>query len=277
MPVMRVAAQVSIFLLTGWVMAPCAGAFGPEGHLLVGAVAERDLCADARNAVNQLLEGQSLGQAGRWPDWIRSDPEWKHTRTWHYINVGDDEPIEQVVKGDHQDVLWAIRRFDRRLADETLTAEERATALRFLAHFTADVHQPLHVGRAEDRGGNRIAVRVGKRITNLHAVWDAEALLSDERKKRGLTRDQQAQGLVVRTQGRVAAFQADPPLEWARESQALRALVYAFPAPDGDAAVRLEGEYLAVATDIVHSRLSAAGVRLAGRINRIFCRLPDTR
>jgi hypothetical protein len=258
-------------------MAPCAGAFGPEGHLLVGAVAERDLCADARNAVNQLLEGQSLGKAGRWPDWIRSDPEWKHTRTWHYINVGDDEPIEQVAKGDHQDVLWAIRRFDRRLADETLTAEERATALRFLAHFTADVHQPLHVGRAEDRGGNRIAVRVGKRITNLHAVWDAEALLKDERKKRGLTRDQQAQGLVVRTQGRVAAFQADPPLEWARESQALRALVYAFPAPEGDAAVRLEGEYLAVATDIVHSRLSAAGVRLAGRINRIFCRLPDAR
>ena len=277
MPVMRVAAQVSIFLLTGWVMAPCAGAFGPEGHLLVGAVAERDLCADARNAVNQLLEGQSLGQAGRWPDWIRSDPEWKHTRTWHYINVGDDEPIEQVVKGDHQDVLWAIRRFDRRLADETLTAEERATALRFLAHFTADVHQPLHVGRAEDRGGNRIAVRVGKRMTNLHAVWDAEALLKDERQTRGLTPDQQAQGLVVRTQGRVAEFQADPPLEWARESQALRALVYAFPAPEGDAAVRLEGEYLAAATDIVHSRLSAAGVRLAGRINRIFCRLPDAR
>ncbi len=277
MPVMRVAAQVSIFLLTGWVMAPCAGAFGPEGHLLVGAVAERNLCADARNAVNELLEGQSLEKAGRWPDWIRSDPEWKHTRTWHYINVGDDEPIEQVVKGDHQDVLWAIRRFDRRLADETLTAEERATALRFLVHFTADVHQPLHVGRAEDRGGNRIAVRVGKRITNLHAVWDAEALLKDERQTRGLTRDQQAQELVVRTQGRVAAFQADPPQEWARESHALRALVYAFPAPEGDAAVRLEGEYLAAATDIVHSRLSAAGVRLAGRINRIFCRLPDAR
>ena len=277
MPVMRVAAQVSIFLLTGWVMTPCAGALGPEGHWLVGAVAERDLCADARNAVNQLLEGQSLGQAGRWPDWIRSDPEWKHTRTWHYINVGDDEPIEQVVKGDHQDELWAIRRLDRQLADETLTAEERATALRFLAHFTADVHQPLHVGRAEDRGGNRIAVRVGKRTTNLHAVWDAEALLKDERQTRGLTRDQQAQGLVVRTQGRVAAFQADPPLEGARASQALRALVYAFPAPEGDAAVRLEGEYLAAATDIVHSRLSAAGVRLAGRINRIFCRLPDAR
>jgi hypothetical protein len=277
MPVMRVAAQVSIFLLIGWVMAPCARAFGPEGHLLVGAVADRYLCADARNAVNRLLEGQSLGQAGRWADWIRSDPEWRHTRTWHYINVGDDESIEQVSNGDHQDVVWAIRHFDRRLADETVTAEERATALRFLAHFTADVHQPLHVGRAEDRGGNRIAVRVGERNTNLHAVWDAQALLKDERKARGSTRDQQVEALIVRTRGRVDALQADSPLDWARESQALRATVYAFQAPEGAATAGLDSAYLAVASDLVHSRLSAAGVRLAARINRIFCRLPDAR
>ena len=276
MPVMRVVAQVSIFLLIGVLMVPCACAFGPEGHLLAGAVAERHLCADARTAVDRLLEGQSLGQAGRWPDWIRSDPEWQHTRAWHYINVGDDESIEQVSNGDHQDVVWAIQHFDRRLADETVTAEERATALRFLAHFTADLHQPLHVGRAEDRGGNQIAVRVGQRNTNLHAVWDAQALLKDERQARGLTRDQQVEALIVRAQGRVAALQADPPLDWARESQALRALVYAFPAAEGDAAAPLDSIYLGVATDIVQSRLSEAGVRLAGRINRIFCRLPDT-
>ena len=277
MPVMRVAAQVSIFLLIGVLMVPCACAFGPEGHLLAGAVAERHLCADARTAVDRLLDGQSLGQAGRWPDWIRSDPEWKHTRTWHYINVGDEEQIEQVSDGVQQDVLWAIRRFDTRLADESLTPDERAIALRFLAHFTADVHQPLHVGRAGDRGGNRITVRVGRRNTNLHAVWDAQALLKDERQVHGLTRDQQVQVLVVRTQGRVAALQADAPLTWARESQALRPVVYEFPAAEGEAAVSLNSAYLATATDIVQSRLSEAGVRLAGRVNRVFCRSPDAR
>ncbi len=258
-------------------MVPCACAFGPEGHLLAGAVAERHLCADARTAVDRLLEGQGLGQAGRWPDWIRSDPEWKHTRRWHYINVGDEEPIEQVSDGVHQDVLWAIRHFDTRLADDSLTPDERAIALRFLAHFTADVHQPLHVGRAGDRGGNRVTVRVGRRNTNLHAVWDAQALLTDERQAHGLTRDQQVQALVVRTQGRVAALQADAPLTWARESQALRPLVYEFPAAEGDAAVSLDSAYLAMVADIVKSRLSAAGVRLAGRVNRIFCRSPDAR
>jgi hypothetical protein len=258
-------------------MMPCAHSFGPEGHLLVGAVAERHLCADARNAVHRLLEGQSLGQAGRWPDWIRSDPEWRHTRTWHYINVGDDDPIEQESGRGQQDVLWAISRFDRRLGDQTLTPEDRANALRFLAHFTADVHQPLHVGRAEDRGGNQIAVRVGDRRTNLHAVWDAQALLTDARQVRELTRDQHVEMLLARTEGRIEALQADGPLDWARESQALRGLVYEFPAANGDAAVSLDSAYLSMAADIVDSRLSEAGARLAGRLNRIYCRSGDAR
>jgi hypothetical protein len=277
MPVMRVTAQVSIFLLLGLVMAPCACAFGPEGHLLVGAVAERHLCADARVAVDQLLQGQGLGQAGRWPDWIRSKPEWKHTRSWHYMNVGDDDPIEPVAVRKQQNVLWAIDRFDQRLGDRTLTPEERANALRFLAHFTADIHQPLHVGRAADRGGNRIAVQAGSRRTNLHAVWDAQALLTDAQRVGDLTRDERVDGLVLLTASEREVLQADLPVGWARESQALRGLVYDYPAAGGDAAVRLDGAYLAAAADIVDLRLSVAGVRLAGRLNRIFCPSGDAR
>jgi hypothetical protein len=258
-------------------MVPCGHAFGPEGHVLVGAVAERHLCPQARDEVDRLLDGQSLGQAGRWPDWIRSDPQWRHTRTWHYINVGDDEPIEQVSGSAHQDVLWAIDRFEMQVADGTLPPEDRATALRFLAHFTADVHQPLHVGRAEDRGGNRIVVRVGNRTTNLHAVWDAQALIMGARRARESTREQDVQALVVLTRGEVGSLQADPPRVWALESQALRSLVYAFAVPEGAAAVSLDDAYLAVATGIARSRLSEAGVRLAGQLNRIFCGATDAR
>ena len=35
-----------------------------------------------------------------------------------------------------------------------------------------DVHQPLHAGYADDRGGNKYHVRVFGRGTNLHALWD---------------------------------------------------------------------------------------------------------
>jgi len=34
------------------------------------------------------------------------------------------------------------------------------------------VHQPLHAGYADDRGGNKFQVRVFGRGTNLHALWD---------------------------------------------------------------------------------------------------------
>lgn len=277
MPAMRVTAQVSIFLLIGSVITPCANAFGPDGHLFVGSVAVRYLCADARNAVDDLLAGQSLGRAGQWADWIRSDPKWRHTLRWHYINVADGESVETVSGAESEDVLWAIRRFERELADESLPASERATALRFLAHFTADLHQPLHVGRAEDRGGNRIDVRAGRRNMNLHAFWDAQNLLKDERQASGLTQDQQIRALVVLTKDRVPELQADFPLDWARESFAFRALVYDFPAPESGAAVSLDSAYRAAAAEIVNARLSEAGVRLAGQLNRIFCVRPDTR
>ena len=40
-------------------------------------------------------------------------------------------------------------------------------------------HQPLHVGRPGDRGGNDVKVKWFGRDTNLHAVWDS-ALVEDE-------------------------------------------------------------------------------------------------
>jgi hypothetical protein len=277
MPVMRVTAQVSIFLLIGLIAAPSVHAFGSEGHLLVGAVAERHLCADARKETDRLLQGESLGQAGRWPDWIRSEPEWRHTRTWHYINVGDHEPIERVTGAGQENVLWAIDRFERQLGDPALSDQERATALRFLAHFAADVHQPLHVGRAEDRGGNSIPVLVGDRRTNLHAFWDAQDLLKGAYKGRELTRDQYIGALGLLTRDRVDTLQADSPLVWARESQARRGLVYDFEPAKGGSAVPLDADYRARAADIVDLRLAEAGVRLAGRLNRIFCSSGDAR
>ena len=53
-------------------------------------------------------------------------------------------------------------------------------ALRFLGHFVGDLHQPLHVGFAEDAGGNTINVHwnTGMGMVNhkLHAVWDSDIL-----------------------------------------------------------------------------------------------------
>ena len=52
-------------------------------------------------------------------------------------------------------------------------------ALKFLVHFIGDMHQPLHVGRGEDRGGNSIRVRWFGESRNLHSVWDSAIIASE--------------------------------------------------------------------------------------------------
>ena len=54
----------------------------------------------------------------------------------------------------------------------TATEQKRLTALKYVVHFVADIHQPLHAGYAEDRGGNQYQLQAFMRGSNLHALWD---------------------------------------------------------------------------------------------------------
>lgn len=222
-----------------------------------------------------LLEGRSLADAGLWPDMIRSDPDWAHTRSWHYINVPDGADPGRVSARQRDHVLAALDRYEADLRNTRLSVSRRRVALRFVTHFVADIHQPLHVGRAEDRGGNRIDVFAQGRRTNLHAVWDGQALLRTvSRSPRDLARSVGA----LAGPGDVRAWQAAVPVEWAAESMALRPRVYGFASVEpgsrgATAAPRLDAAYLAMATDVVQRRLAQAGIRLAGRLNaELGCR-----
>ncbi len=55
---------------------------------------------------------------------------------------------------------------------------EQLEALKYVVHLVADVHQPLHAGFADDRGGNTYQLQAFGRGTNLHAVWDSQMLRS---------------------------------------------------------------------------------------------------
>jgi len=242
-----------------------ARAFGPTGHRIVGFVADRYLCPETRGALKPLLAGQTLAEAGTWPDRIRRSPEWQHTKPWHYINVSDGGSVAREARRKPDNVLAALARFEAELADTSLDDRQRGLALRFVAHFVADIHQPLHVGRAGDRGGNEIPVLIGKRKSNLHAVWDAELLKISG----SLGPREWAYRQPLTDAAEVLRRQRDAPLDWARESQALRPRVYAFDL-DGEGPYSLSPGYLEGARALVAERLQLAGIRLAGRLNAAF-------
>jgi hypothetical protein len=237
-------------------------AFGPTGHRVAGHIADRLLCAPTRAALEPLLEGTTLAEAGLWPDIIRRDPEWERSKPWHFINVSDGGSVARAARQGPDNVLAALARFERELTDSSLDLRQRGRALRFVVHFLVDIHQPLHVGRAGDRGGNLVPVRVAGRETNLHAVWDGEPLRLPGQPS---PRDR-AGALQLPPAAARARWQRASPLDWARESQALRPVVYGFAAA-GAAPPDLPPAYLDRARAVTDERLLKAGVRLAGRLN----------
>ncbi len=237
--------------------------FGADGHRIAGLIAQERLCAEAQQQVRTLGQGQGLDQLGLWADWIRGEPEWEHSAAWHYMNIPDGARLEDYRHPPEGDILWAIRYFGARLADRQAPIAERRDALRFLVHFAADIHQPLHVGRESDRGGNMIDIDPGTGgPVNLHRFWDTDAVALS-----GLEFEDYVRNLAGLIEANAPAWEQDMLMDWARESQILRPDVYDF----GGRGNRLTRGYLENAERITRVRLAQAGVRLAAEVNRALC------
>ncbi|HZF09450.1 MAG TPA: S1/P1 nuclease [Thermoanaerobaculia bacterium] len=233
--------------------------WGATGHRVVGRIAEHHLSEAAARGVAGILGPESLAQVATWPDEIRSDPAWDRAKPWHFLSVDDGETYETTARDPQGDVVEAIGRFSKVLRDPAAARADRAEALRFLVHFVGDVHQPLHVGRRDDRGGNSVRVNWFGENTNLHAVWDEKILEAEK-----LSFSELALFLDHPTDGEIQAWQSAGVVDWAKESIAVRARVYDI----GDG--KLSYAYQYVNVPLVKRRLLQAGVRLAGLLNSIF-------
>jgi hypothetical protein len=248
------------------VMPPAAYGFGARAHQIIGHVAESFICDGARQAIIELTPDPSLATAGVWADRIRSNPAWDIARPWHYINVPDGVLIADAARQQSGDVLTAIDQFSAELADPSLTNKQRRHAYKFLVHFVADVHQPLHVGRRDDRGGNKIRISFAGKKSNLHSYWDSDVLDGVS-----LSAEDYAARLVLANSRMLADWQASGPQVWAAESQAMRPIVYDLGASDEAGQLLLSEDYQARALDIVDLRMAQAGIRLAGKLDSIWC------
>lgn len=234
-------------------------AWGPNGHRIVGRIAMNHLTDEAARAVQCLIGPEGLDQVSTWPDEIRSDPAWKKADPWHFISIDDNETLETTQRDPNGDVLEAIQRFTGVLRDPQASREARQEALKFLVHFVGDVHQPLHVGRRADRGGNSIKVMLFGQDTNLHSVWDGGLIDSEK-----LSFSEFAAFIDHPTLQELQTWQSATPADWVNESKAARDRVY----QTGDG--KLSYPYAYVELPLIKRRLLQAGVRLAGLLNSIF-------
>jgi len=243
-------------------------AWGSNGHRIVGRIAMNHLTDEAARAVECLLGPEGLDQVSTWPDEIRSDPNWKKADPWHFLSIDDAETLETTARDPAGDVLEAIQRFTAVLRDPQATRESKQEALKFLVHIVGDIHQPLHVGRRADHGGNSVKVTWFKEESNLHTVWDS-GMIDNEK----LSFSEFAAFIDHPTLQELQSWQSAPPADWANESKAVRDRVYQI----GDG--KISYEYVYKNIPLVKRRLLQGGVRLAGLLNSIFAQsepsIPD--
>jgi hypothetical protein len=163
------------------------------------------------------------------------------------------------VKNPNGDIIQTMERIIGELKSGKLTARQEADYLRILIHLTGDIHQPLHVGARDDRGGNSIKVMWFGESSNLHRVWDSD-MIDDSR----LSYTELAESLENPSEEQVRIWQKASIYEWARESQSYEKQVYDY----GNG--RIGYRYAYVNYPIVRHRLLQAGVRLAGLLNHIY-------
>jgi hypothetical protein len=244
-------------------------AWGKTGHRVVAALADAQLSGLARAHVKELLGVESLAEAATWPDDMRSAPGqfWQKTATpWHYVTLNgivyDHAPPEG-------DALDALNRYRATLQDPNANIADKQLALRFIVHLVGDLHQPLHVGKCCDKGGNEVKVKWFGRDLNLHSVWDS-ALVEEEQ----LSFSELAAKLQRHTSNAdVLAWWDINPRDWISESAQLRETVYPERnRKDPKAPPELSYGYVYKYTPLMEQRLKQAGVRLAAYLNDIYSR-----
>ncbi len=239
-------------------LAPVAAwSWGAQGHRIVATLAQASLTPKASAAVNRLLAleaSATLISISTWADEHRETA----TGAWHYVNFPKTSCAYQPER-DCPDGNCVVGALDRQLEilGSSAPDSKRLLALKYVVHFAGDIHQPLHAGYAQDRGGNRYQVQAFGEGANLHALWDF-----------GLIQNLHQNTAAIAARLRAKSLPASPveldTAHFAEESGRIVGMPGFYPDR------KVDDAYIERFTPIMEQRLALAGARLASLLNRLF-------
>ena len=235
--------------------------WGQIGHRVVGEVAEQYLTVRAQKAIDDLLDGASLASVSTFADEIKSDPKYRSLSSWHYVNLPLGMTYAASKKNSKGDVVMAINICIDKIKDQRESKKEKSFYLKLLVHFIGDLHQPMHLGRKKDRGGNNIRLKWLGKSTNLHRLWDSNLIKSYGMRYVELTHDLDQLSSQERNQ-----IKKQPIAVWIAETQVLTKMIY----ENTPANSKLEYHYQYRYMPVVKMQLQKGGLRLAATLNTLF-------
>ena len=239
-------------------------AWSSAGHRIVGHIAEMNLNPQIQKTIRRDFNINHLANVANWADQIkRSDLK---PDVLHYTNIAVNHRIYHQARDCPRKrcVTEKIKEYESLLVDPGTSRKTRKEAFKFLVHLVADVHQPMHLGNEEDRGGNEIAVYFGNKPTNLHRVWDHDLIFLEGKSQLQFARE--LNRLI--TPENKKHWIGGTPEDWSNESRVL-VLDYGYPlqfSRDRE----LSQNYIYEGRAIVEEQLQRAGIRLAEILNRLL-------
>ena len=233
-------------------------AWGRVGHIMVAEIAMGYLNKGVKDSVQKYLGKMTFGEAGTWMDDVRSNKKFNYMKTWHYADVGRDSDYTET--GEENAVNTIEKAMSELRNKGKLTPEQINMDLKLLFHLIGDLHQPLHCGYRDDKGGNNVDVEFNFVTTNLHSTWDTKIIeykLEDVQK--GVT-----EFCKKLTPADKTKYQKIDVVAWFRDSRAYLPLAY-----DMNKGV-IQEEYMKKALPVIEKQLVVAGLRLASILNEMF-------
>ncbi len=231
------------------------------GHRVVGEVAQENLTKKVAKAIAELLDGQSLAAISNFGDEIKADSSYRKFSAWHYVNFPADKKYGDEPPSKQGDLMIGIEKCIEIIRNENNTKEDKAFYLKMLVHLIGDLHQPMHVGRLEDKGGNDIQVRWFNKGSNLHRVWDLN-MIDDY----GMSYTELASNLPRLSKAQKKAIQKGDIYDWVEESQDLASEIYG----SVEIGEKLYYRYSYDWWTTVEIQLEKGGLRLAKVLNGLF-------
>lgn len=235
--------------------------WGKTGHRVVGEVAQKHLSRKAKKMINGILDGKSLASVANFADDIKSDTLYNKYYPWHYVNYPTDKRYGEVTPSSEGDIVIAIERCIEKVQSSLTPPAEKAFFLKMLVHFIGDLHQPLHAGLEENRGGNDIQIQWFGQGSNLHRLWDTNLI-----DQNGMSYTELADNMPNLSRKDRIELQKGNVFDWVEESHSLANQLYA----SVESGEKLGYQYSYAYWSTVEDQLLKGGVRLAAVLNDLF-------
>lgn len=239
-----------------------ANAWGSLGHDIIVEIAKRHITEKTKANIAKYMP-YNITTESSWMDTHRHDKGIEYTTSWHVYNVNEKYEYDMNPRLYKGDAILAMKVSDFNLAKyRELSDSAVVMNLRFVLHFTGDIHCPTHSYVPGPRCFWKCSLN-GKPLKAFHSLYD---FITDDL-YRGKSATEIASELDICSKRERKKICEGDFHAWASEIGKRNAIIYEW---NPHNTKELRPDTIELSRELVDLQLRYAGYRLAYLLNRYF-------